>query len=330
VPGPRYNASAGVETQLRVTGLDGPNKLVVSQVPGQNVFLVTDTAPINALPGCAVVSVPDGLFGVECRAIVTTSGALKSYSVNAGAGDDVVVNKAPAAMKADGGPGADVLNGGEHGDILRDSSGNDTLRGNGGDDDINTQSNAAGGGFDTLEGGAGGDIMYAGPGQDILLGGDGKDRLVGGLGPDNLDPGAGLGDVVAYEQRTDRHVISLDGVDNDGHAPLQGPADEGDNVQPSTEIVQGSAGNDTMFGNENPNIFEGFGGNDVLEGGLGADDLRGGLGDDNLASNKFFGVPVADGAIDKLDGFVGTDYCRVPFVNVEADITISCENINQD
>jgi hypothetical protein len=41
-------------------------------------------------------------------------------------------------------------------------------------------------------------------------------------------------------------------------------------------------------------------------------------------------VPVADGAIDKLDGFTGTDHCRVPFVNVEADITISCEIINQD
>ena len=40
-------------------------------------------------------------------------------------------------------------------------------------------------------------------------------------------------------------------------------------------------------------------------------------------------MPVADGAIDKLDGFEGNDYCRVPFVNVEADITISCETMTR-
>ncbi len=67
---PPPNASATVDTNLRVTGLDGPNRLTISQVPGQNAFLVTDTAPITALPGCGVVSVPNGLFGVQCRALV--------------------------------------------------------------------------------------------------------------------------------------------------------------------------------------------------------------------------------------------------------------------
>ena len=85
-----------------------------------------------------------------------------------------------------------------------------------------------------------------------------------------------------------------------------------------------------MIGNKDRNIFEGFDGDDTLIGDLGVDDLRGGAGNDTLASNQLFGVPVADGAIDKLDGFTGTDHCRVPFVNVEADITISCEIINQD
>jgi Ca2+-binding RTX toxin-like protein len=135
---------------------------------------------------------------------------------------------------------------------------------------------------------------------------------------------------VAYSKSNSRHVISLDDEPNDGDAPPQGSAFEGDNVRSSAEIVQGGSGQDVMHGNGNPNTFEGFDGNDILSGGLGADDLRGGRGDDQLASNQLFGVPVADGAIDKLDGFEGNDYCRVPFVNVEADITISCENINQD
>ncbi len=328
---PPPNASATVDTNLRITGLDGPNRLTITQVPGQNVFLVTDTAPIKALPGCGVVAVPNGLFGVQCRALVGSGGTpFRTFFVNAGGGADVVTNNAPAPMRADGGAGDDTLIGGAFGDILRDSNGSDVLRGNGGQDDLNTESNAAGGGKDVLDGGAELDILYAGPGNDTLLGGDGKDRLVGGLGADHMDAGTGSGDVVAYENRTQRHVIRLDGLPNDGHAPLSGPPDEGDNVMPSAEIVQGSRGPDTMIGNNDPNIFEGFDGADVLIGMKGADDLRGGLGNDTLASNDLFGVPVADGAIDKLDGFDGTDSCRVPFVSVEADITISCEIINQD
>ena len=328
---PAPNASASVDTALRITGLAGPNKLAISQVPGQNIFLVTDVAPISAGPGCAVVAVPDGQFGVQCRALLGSGTNFKTFFVNAGGGDDIVTNNAPAPMRADGGAGNDVLNGGALGDILRDSSGNDTLRGNGGQDDLNTDFESGGGIHDVLDGGAELDILYAGPGDDTLLGGSGNDRLVGGKGADMMDAGDGTGDVVAYENRTSRHVISLDGVDNDGEAPgLTGPPTERDNVLPSVEIVPGSAGPDTMIGNDNPNTFEGFDGNDSLEGGKGADQLRGGRGNDNLASNRFFGVPVADGAIDTLDGFDGSDYCRVPFVNVEADITISCENINQD
>jgi len=67
-----------------------------------------------------------------------------------------------------------------------------------------------------------------------------------------------------------------------------------------------------MIGNKGRNIFEGFDGDDTLIGDLGVDDLRGGTGNDTLARNQLFGVPVADGAIDKLDGFTGTDRCRVP------------------
>src|SRR6478609_10771118 len=89
---PPPNASAGVDTNLRITGLDGPNTLMISRVLGQNAFLVTDTAPIKALPGCGVVTVPNGLFGVQCRALTSTSGAFKTVIVNAGGGNDVVTN----------------------------------------------------------------------------------------------------------------------------------------------------------------------------------------------------------------------------------------------
>jgi len=320
---PAPNASAISDAQgLRVTGLGGPNKITVRAVSGQNLFLVTDTAPIRADIGCAAAPVQAGLFGVQCRALPGSGGTqFRSFSVNGGGSADTITNFAPAAMRADGGAGNDILNGGGLGDILRDSSGSDTLRGNGGQDDLNTESNAAGGGKDLLDGGAELDILKAGPGVDTLLGGSGKDRLVGGLGADKLDAGPGAGDVVAYEGRTARVVVILDGLANDGEAG------EGDFIS-NAEDIQGGRGPDTMIGDDKANIFEGFDGDDVLIGGRGADDLRGGTGNDRLASNDLFGVPVQDGSIDRLDGFDGTDYCRVPFV--EPDITVGCEIIDKD
>ena len=69
----------------------------------------------------------------------------------------------------------------------------------------------------------------------------------------------------------------------------------------------------------------------MLVGDAGADALDGGGGNDRLAGNRLFGVPVEDGAIDRLNGNSGDlDFCRIPFVIVEADSTISCEIINQD
>jgi len=321
---PAPNASVISDAQgMRITGLGGPNRLTITAVAGQQLFQVTDVAPITAGPGCAPRVVPAGLFGVQCQALPGSGGTqFRSFFVSAGAGDDVVTNKAPATMRADGGPGNDTLIGGALGDLLQDSSGSDTLRGNGGQDDLNTESNALGGGKDVLDGGAELDILKAGPGDDTLLGGDGRDRLVGGRGADTLNAGPGAGDVVAYEGRTARVVVALDTSRNDGESG------EGDLVDPSAEIIQGGRGPDTMIGDKNANIFEGFDGDDVLIGGLGADDLRGGMGNDRLASNDLFGVPVQDGSIDKLDGFEGTDYCRVPFV--EPDITVGCETVDKD
>jgi hypothetical protein len=102
---PAPNASADAHG-LRVTGLGGPNKITVRAVSGQNLFLVTDTAPISADIGCAPATVQAGLFGVHCRALPGSGGTqFRSFSVNGGGGDDTVTNFAPAAMRADGGAG---------------------------------------------------------------------------------------------------------------------------------------------------------------------------------------------------------------------------------
>jgi len=325
-------------TGMRYDGGDGPNRVTVVIVPGDR-FLISDTAPITAGAGCTPTTVPvAGLHAVNCLAPRVPGGQFfRVFRVDAGGGDDIVNNSSPVAMNATGALGNDTLNGGILSDILTGGGGRDVLHGNGGNDSLRSSPSAPADTLlaDTLDGGSGDDDLQAGPGPDTLRGGDGQDVLRGGLGADTLDAGPGLGDVVSYAENVHddvRVVVSLDNVANDGAAPaFGGPSDEDDNVMSSAETVAGGNGPDTLQGNSAANRLTGNGGDDVLVGNAGADVLEGGGGNDRLASNRLFGVPVADGAIDTLNGGAGDqDLCRIPFVTVEADITISCELINQD
>jgi Ca2+-binding RTX toxin-like protein len=156
----------------------------------------------------------------------------------------------------------------------------------------------------------------------------------GGLGADDFDRGTGAGDTVAYldngHNPLDRLVISIDDKADDGLRVLGETVNEGDNVRTSVEDVFGGHGNDVFFGSTGPNLLSGNLGDDVIIGDTGKDTLDGGPGNDSLASNQLFGVPVKDGSIDTLNGNLGTDSCRVPFAQVEADLAISCEIVNQD
>jgi len=154
----------------------------------------------------------------------------------------------------------------------------------------------------------------------------------GGLGADDFDGGLGVDSVTYLESGHEgvRLVVTIDTIADDGARKLGETANEGDNVRTSNEVVEGNSGNDTFIGNELSNTLRGQLGKDNLIGGRGADVVEGSPGDDQLAGNGLFGVPVADGSIDTLNGGDGTDYCRVPFFSVETDILISCENVNQD
>jgi Ca2+-binding RTX toxin-like protein len=325
------NASAMVDTfGMHYTGLSGANVVTV-KTSGVR-FVVTDTAPITAGAGCATFAPGGQLFGVFCTAAKTSTGSYKRFFVSTGAGNDVVTNLSAAPMQADGGVGNDVLNGGDPGDTLLDAFGSDVLRGNGGSDNLRTV--LSGDGLpDTLEGGAGDDDLQAGNGNDTLRGGSGNDVVRGGSGKDVLDPGSSSGDTVTYLETAHdgkRVAASLDGLANDGTHPIGTSDTEGDNIIGSPGILVGGTGPNLLFGNDGPNHLIGQQSDDILTGGKGADWIQGFGGNDQLAANDLFGVPVKDGAIDTLDGGNGIDYCRIPFVSVEADITISCENINQD
>jgi Ca2+-binding RTX toxin-like protein len=225
-------------------------------------------------------------------------------------------------------PANDTLVGGPGSDNLSDAFGADVMHGGAGNDNLRTSLSQNDGLVDVLDGGFGDDDLAGGDSRDIMTGGPGRDFLRGGLGPDDMDPGANTGDTVTYldGDHNFRVVASLDANANDGNNI--GGISEGDKVAAHTPVLIGGHGQDILSGSDGNNHLIGNNGDDFLEGNKGADLLEGNNGNDTLASNSLFSVPVADGAIDTLNGGDNTDSCRVPFN--EADITISCEFIDAE
>jgi len=331
---PPANASAEISplptNQLVYTGLDGSNQVTLSAL-ADGRFRFTDTAPILAGAGCVIAKADPGLFAVICDAPKNSNGTLKSVRGNLGGGNDTFRTTSTVAVRIDGGIGNDVITGGPAADLLTDARGQDTLRGLGGSDTLLTD-----GLVDTLpdvlDGGPGDDDLFADAGNDRLLGGDGQDIMRGGLGADLFDGGTGV-DTVTYLENghsTQRLIVSIDNVANDGIFSVATTSSaEKDNVTSTVERVTGSGGNDTLIGNDGPNVLDGGNGNDILIGNKGADQLFGRAGDDDLASSQLIGANLGDGAIDFLDGGSEFDECKVPFPTAtEADVTVSCEAIH--
>lgn len=97
--------------------------------------------------------------------------------VDAGVGDDLVVNNTGVRSRFDGDEGSDYLVGGSAADTLVGGPNTDTIYGRGGNDSIN--------------GGDGTDYLYGGEGDDTIDGGDQSDSLYGEAGADNLRGGDG-------------------------------------------------------------------------------------------------------------------------------------------
>jgi Ca2+-binding RTX toxin-like protein len=129
------------------------------------------------------------------------------------------------------------------------------------------------GGEDEIHGGDGDDELDVDveTGTDILDGGRGADRLAWRpLGAGTLDLGA--------------ETLVL----------------EGTKTVRSFENADGGFEADTMIGDENANVFQGWGGNDHIEGRGGDDNLYGG-------DSNGFDFDRYDGGDDFLDGGDGTD-----------------------
>jgi Ca2+-binding RTX toxin-like protein len=205
--------------------------------------------------------------------------------IEGGLGADTITGNG-GANGITGSFGNDTIHGGGGPDVLIGSVGDDVLLGEEGDDSLDTQFENEG--RDTLNGGPDDDILGGGPNpSDPATDGD---TLIGGDGTD----------VASYAQRSQRVVVTLDGVANDG------ASDEHDDVGVDVEGVVSGIGSDSLTGSSADNTLDGGEGQDALDGGDGNDLLRGGDNDLGIfTSNR--DTLVGGTGDDSLEGGCGDD-----------------------
>lgn len=150
------------------------------------------------------------------------------------------------------------------------------------------------GGNDLIQGLGGDDVIFGGEGNDTLIGGEGNDKLSGEAGNDTIDGTAG--EDTALFARARAVSASL----------MTGTATgEGTDTLLNIDELWGSRGNDTLVGNDEPNVLQGTGGDDILTGNGGDDTLLGQAG------------------ADTFDGGDGSDTCDFdPLVDLTS---VNCE-----
>ncbi len=250
-----------------------------------------------------------------------------------------------------------LIEGDDGNETIRTGTGDDTLFADGGNDTVD-----AGAGNDVLIGGTGNDTLLGGAGQDsyVFASGDGFDTIQDAVGEGNRlifgsgisqanlslgfrqvilpggseeDPGTVIGYLVL------RTGATGDGVEIEGFDPFNQSAPIGIDqfvfadgtmltssqlLAPGLELVgtagfdtldgqeiyrtiRGLSGNDLLIGGAIDNVLSGDDGRDVLLGNGGSDQLSGGMGDDGLRGGA--GADVLNGGAgnDSLEGEAGDD-----------------------
>jgi len=221
--------------------------------------------------------------------------------------------------------GNDTLSAYAAGSVLSGLGGNDTLYGSSGSDTLD-----GGDGADSLYGGTGNDVLQGGIGNDYLQGDAGNDTYLFGRGSGqdyiyNYDTTAGRRDTVNLAADINPADVFASRLNDDLILTIAGTTDtlrvssyfvgEGtagyavdaiqfadgsswDIATIKNKVLQGTAGNDTLYAYATGSAISGLAGNDRLNGGNGNDTLDGGDGIDTLYGN---------GGNDSLRGGNGDD-----------------------
>ncbi len=195
-----------------------------------------------------------------------------------------------------------------------------------------------------LQGGDGNDVLVSTVGSDTLQGGNGNDvyildlqsgndTIVDAAGTDQLVLGAGISkDTLILAQSGNDLILSVDTtifatIQNfyttgtiEKISFIDGTFLTGSNILAMTATINGTAGADTLVGNNFVNTISGSGGNDTITGGAGNDTLDGGTGTDSLSGGTGNDVYTVDDAGDVVteNASEGTDT-----VNASVSYTLS-------
>ncbi|MBQ0713509.1 MAG: cadherin-like domain-containing protein [Porticoccus sp.] len=269
--------AAVIDSNYEIPDLDGDG-VVETVYPEQDTVFNTRKAIVNNTPLMLDASIlsdyllasdgsPNTIFGFEgsYQNDQLQGGSLVDY-LWGDEGDDVLY----------GLTGGDDLQGGKGSDFVFGGEGNDELWG-----DANTPTTGSPdrgvidpyrgdtldeniGDRDYLDGGAGDDKLSAGSYQDTLIGGTGNDFLAGGAGSDTLmggdDDDRILGD--------SRLVQWIHYFDPDNGYVFRAPEliDQTKAGLTYDDLIDGGAGNDSLYGET---------GNDIINGGIGDDLILG-------------------------------------------------------
>lgn len=212
-----------------------------------------------------------GFGGNDTIQLLSTGDTAGNNFVDAGSGDDSVINNF------------------EGGNEIILGTGNDTYLGLG---------FALGGIADIVRAGAGNDLIVVSTLLSTYFGDSGNDTFVS-VGFRNTFHGGSGTDTISYEARSDDPTsIGRSGVEvrlDQGKAFTGAGRFE---TLISIENVRGSNNADTIVGNGGNNVLDGLDGNDLMLGGSGDDTLRGGNGNDELQGGR---------GHDRLQGGAGND-----------------------
>jgi serralysin len=200
--------------------------------------------------------------------------------VDAGTGDDSVVNRK------------------EGGNEIHLGAGNDTY--------ISDGFAFANEGFDVVFGGDGNDLFAISTFNSNYFGEAGNDTFISVGWQNGFDGGDGI-DTISYALRHEDTTIGNLGVNIDLAAQQAFTGTQRFEILIGIENVIGSENIDDIYGDTGANRLEGLGGNDHLFGDPGNDVLLGGAGNDFIEGDT--GNDTLDGGIgsDTLQGGIGND-----------------------
>jgi len=238
-----------------------------------------------------------------------------------------VLNLVGTAIEGRGNGQANEINGNAEDNVIDGKGGDDTIAGGDGNDSIK-----GGGGNDDIIGGAGNDLLTGNSGADIFgfATGFNTDTITDFGGSDLVQLDSDTG-VVAFDDLDTNLDGVFDALDDDGSLSVGGNLVltlGGDSVEfdgiteldPDAflfedldgggQLIDGTAGDDSLTGGAANDTINGLDGNDTLEGLGGNDSLDGGAGTDSLDGGDGNDILLGGNGNDELIGGAGTDTLR--------------------